>query len=157
MTSHENPQLPHAGRAPGPQGYRSPWFAIVREWLRHRAGALVATAIDFGIMIGSVELLHLDPVVSTAVGALGGAIANFLLGRSWIFHRTDAGAPGQMLRYAMVSGASLALNSLGEYVLAVRLGVAYLPARVIVATAVGNLWNYPLHKFFVFGKKTTKA
>lgn len=62
-----------------------------------------------------------------------------------------------MLRYAMVSGASLALNSLGEYVLAVRLGVAYLPARVIVATAVGNLWNYPLHKFFVFGKKTTKA
>ena len=58
-----------------------------------------------------------------------------------------------MLRYAMVSGASLALNSLGEYVLAVRLGVAYLPARVIVATAVGNLWNYPLHKFFVFGKK----
>ena len=62
-----------------------------------------------------------------------------------------------MLRYAMVSGASLALNSHGEYVLAVRLGVAYLPARVIVATAVGNLWNYPLHKFFVFGKKTTKA
>jgi len=108
-------------------------------------------------MIGSVELLHLDPVVSTAAGALWGAIANFLLGRSWIFHRTDAGARGQMIRYALVSGASLGLNSLGEYLFVVRLGVAYLPARVIVATAVGNLWNYPLHKFFVFGSKTKTA
>jgi len=108
-------------------------------------------------MIGSVELLHLDPVGSTAAGALCGAIANFLLGRSWIFHRADAGAPGQMIRYAVVSGASLGLNSFGEYFFVVRLGVGYLMARVIVATAVGNLWNYPLHKFFVFGKKARKT
>ncbi len=91
--------------------------------------------------------------MSTAFGALCGALTNFLLGRTWIFHRTDAGAPGQMIRYALVSGASLGLNSLGEYYFAVRLGLAYLPARVIVATVVGNLWNYPMHKFFVFGKK----
>jgi putative flippase GtrA len=123
---------------------------LVWEWIRHRAGALAATAVDFGIMIGSVELLHLGPVVSTVAGALCGAMTNFLLGRGWIFHRTDAAAWGQAIRYAMVSGASLGLNALGEYALAVRLGVAYLPARVIVATVVGNLWNYPLHKFFVF-------
>jgi putative flippase GtrA len=114
---------------------------------------LVATAVDFGIMIGSVELLHLGPVVSTAGGALCGALSNFVLGRTWIFDRTDAGVPGQMLRYAMVSGASLGLNSLGEYYLVVQLAVGYILARVMVATAVGNLWNYPLHKFFVFGRK----
>ena len=129
-----------------------PWLAVVWEWLRHRAGALAATAVDFGIMIGSVELLQLGAVVSTVAGALCGAITNFLLGRSWIFPRTDATAWAQAIRYAMVSGASLGLNALGEYELVVRLGVAYLPARVVVATVVGNLWNYPMHKFFVFGK-----
>ena len=154
LTNHVNPHLSDAGPAPVQQGRGSPWFEVGWEWIRHRAGALVATAVDFAIMIGSVELLHLDPVLSTAAGALCGALASFLLGRTWIFHRTDAGASGQMLRYAMVSGASLGLNSLGEYVLVVRLGVAYILARVIVALVVGNLWNYPLHKFFVFGKKT---
>ena len=153
MARHGIPRLPDAGPKSNPQGRRSPGFAIVLEWIRHRAGALVATAIDFGIMIGSVEVLHLGPVVSTAAGALSGALANFLLGRTWIFHRTDAGARGQMLRYAMVSAASLGLNSLGEYYLVVRHGVGYLPARVIVATAVGNVWNYPLHKFFVFRRR----
>jgi len=132
---------------------RSPWLAVVWEWIRHRAGALLATGVDFGIMIGSVELLHLGPVVSTAAGALCGAVTSFLLGRTWIFHRADAGVPGQAIRYAMVAGTSLGLNALGEYYVAVRLGVAYVVARVLVATVVGNLWNYPLHKYFVFGKR----
>ena len=153
LTKLEGPCHPDAGQAPGPRGRGLPWPAVVWEWIRHRAGALAATAVDFGIMIGSVEMLHLGPVVSTAAGALCGAITNFLLGRSWIFRRTDAAARGQAIRYALVSGASLGLNALGEYYLVVRLGVAYVLARVIVATAVGNLWNYPLHKFFVFGKR----
>lgn len=130
-----------------------PWLPLAWEWLRHRAGALAATAVDFGIMIGLVELLHQGAVVATGAGALCGAVTNFVLGRSWIFRRTDAAARGQAVRYAIVSGASLGLNALGEYALVVRLGVAYLPARVLVATVVGNLWNYPLHKFFVFGRK----
>jgi putative flippase GtrA len=134
-------------------GRGSSWFVAVGEWIRHRAGALVATAVDFGIMIALVELLHLGPVVATVTGALCGSLSNFFLGRTWIFHRTDARAAGQMVRYAVVSGASLGLNSLGEYYLVVRLGVGYVLARVIVATVVGNLWNYPLHKFFVFGRR----
>jgi hypothetical protein len=49
----------------------------------------------------------------------------------------------------MVAGASLGLNDLGEFLL-VRAGLGYVVARVVVAVTVSNLWNYPLHKFFVF-------
>ncbi len=110
---------------------------------------MAATAVDFVIMIGCVELFHFSPVEGTTVGALCGGFASFLLGRHWVFHRADEGTAGQLLRYAMVAGASLGLNDLGEFLL-VRAGLGYVVARVIVAATVSNLWNYPLHKFFVF-------
>jgi putative flippase GtrA len=129
----------------------SSWFAKIGEWIRHHTGSLVATSVDFVVMVASVEILGLDPVVGTAAGALCGALTSFLLGRNWVFHRADSRAAGQVLRYAMVAGASLALNALGEYLL-VRAGLGYVRARVIVAVVVSNLWNYPMHKFFVFGQ-----
>jgi len=128
---------------------RSSRLALVFEWIRHHTGSMMATAVDFVIMIGCVELFHFSPVEATTVGALCGAFTSFSLGRHWVFHRADGKAAGQLFRYAMVAGASLGLNDLGEFLL-VRAGLGYVVARVIVAVAVSNLWNYPLHKFFVF-------
>jgi len=119
------------------------------ERLRHHAGALAAGGVDFGVMIALVEIAGVHPVAATALGALCGALTNFLLGRSWVFRRADAKATGQALRYALVSSASLALNTLGEH-LAIRSGLGYLRARLLVAVLVSVLWNYPMHKFFVF-------
>jgi putative flippase GtrA len=124
-------------------------LALVLEWIRHHTGSMMATAVDFVIMIGCVEVLHCSPVEGTTAGALCGAVTSFSLGRHWVFHRADGKAAGQLFRYAMVAGASLGLNDLGEFLL-VRAGLGYVVARVVVAVTVSNLWNYPLHKFFVF-------
>ncbi len=129
----------------------SAWPAKIAEWIRHHTGSLMATGVDFLVMITTVELLGLGPVAGTAAGALCGAFTSFLLGRNWVFRRADSSAGGQMVRYALVAGTSLGLNALGEY-LTVRAGLGYVRARVIVAVVVSNLWNYPMHKFFVFGK-----
>jgi putative flippase GtrA len=139
-----------------PQGTPAPgfsWLTLVLEWIRHRASALIATGVDFAIMIGCVEILHFSPVAGTVAGALFGAITNFLLGRHWVFHRATSRVVGQILRYALVSGISLGLNAAGEYLLVFRAGVGYVLARAMVAFAVSNLWNYPLHKFLVFGRR----
>src|SRR6185369_18029127 len=83
--------------------------------LRHQLGSVVATAIDFSAMVTWVELLHGSPVTGTALGAACGATGNFLLGRRWIF-KAERGPMGwQAARYVLVSGGSLALNSLGEW------------------------------------------
>ena len=130
------------------------WLAMAGEWIRHHTGSMIATGVDFVVMIGCVELLHVSPVTGTAAGALCGAIASFFLGRHWVFHRADSGAAGQLFRYALIAGASLGLNATGEYLLVVRAGLGYVLARLIVAVTVSNLWNYPLHKFFVFGGRS---
>jgi CDP-diacylglycerol--glycerol-3-phosphate 3-phosphatidyltransferase len=117
---------------------------------RHQIGAFAATALDFGTMAALVELGHVDPVRATLIGASCGAISNFLLGRRWVFRASDTAAIPQAARYALVAAASAALNTLGEHLVHDGVGVQYLLARVLVAVSVGALWNFPLHRWFVF-------
>jgi putative flippase GtrA len=118
--------------------------------VRHQTGAVAATAVDFLAMIAWVEMGRGSPVTAAAVGAAGGALTNFLLGRRWIFNATGRSAAAQAVRYALVAVGSLALNSLGQAVLVRALRVPYVLSRVLVAAVVGMSWNFPLHRRFVF-------
>ncbi len=117
---------------------------------RHQAGGFLAGVVDFGAMIFGVEALGWSPVVGTAVGATLGAVTNFVLGRTWIFRRHSGQTADQALRYAVVSACSAGLNALGEHLAHNRAHVQYVLARVLVAIAVSILWNFPLHRRFVF-------
>ena len=50
----------------------------------------------------------------------------------------------------------IGVNALGEYGLHDRLGLHYFLARAIVAVAVSLLWNFPMHRYFVF-RSTSKG
>jgi putative flippase GtrA len=117
---------------------------------RHQAASALSTLVDFGTLALLVERFGVHPVAATALGALAGAVFNFTLARRWIFRDHDGSAAAQALRYALVSGASLGLNTLGEYALATRLGVHYLLARALVALLVSLCWNFPMHRRVVF-------
>ena len=124
---------------------------------RHQLGALVATVTDFAVMTAAVELARWSPAAATALGASAGALTNFTLSRRWVFSARGASVASQAARYAVVSAASLGLNTLGEYALAQRLGVPYLAARALVAVAVSLLWNFPMHRRFVFSATAERA
>jgi putative flippase GtrA len=110
----------------------------------------MAAAVDYLVMILGVEVLHLSPVAATPFGAFSGAITNFTLGRRFTYKRTEVPARGQAWRYAIVSGASLGLNTGGEYLFHDLLHIEYLLARVITSVIVSNAWNYPMQRYFVF-------
>jgi putative flippase GtrA len=117
---------------------------------RHQLGAFAATCIDFVAMIMCVEWLGVSPVPATAIGSTLGGVSNFVLGRMWIFRARSHRASGQAVRYALVSAASAAWNSFGEHLVHDLAHVRYLLARVLVAFAVGVLWNFPMQRHFVF-------
>ena len=124
------------------------------QWLRHHASSIAAAVVDFGVMVAIVELFAVSPVVATAIGAATGALTNFLLGRHWTYRSTaTATVPRQAVRYAVVSAASLGMNTVGEHLFVNVLHVQYLLARVITAVIVSNLWNYPMQRFFVFASR----
>lgn len=117
---------------------------------RHQLVSLMATAIDFSVMVAAVSLLHLSPVTGTMIGATCGAITSFSLGRQWAF-AAHHGHPGrQALRYALVSVGSLGWNTLGEWLLAIVAGLHFVLARAIVSLVIGWVWNFPMHRHFVF-------
>jgi len=119
---------------------------------KHQASSLVSTAVDFAVMILAVELFHIKPALATVCGAATGAVANFTLVRHWAFSAGRERPEKQALRYALVSIASLLLNSAGVHLLSGVVGIQYVLARTMVAIFVSIAWNFPLQRHFVFTK-----
>jgi putative flippase GtrA len=128
----------------------SPRFGALAQFVRHQTGAIVVTVLDFTTMSLLVRELGTSAVFGTVVGAATGGVTNFVLGRRWIFGTRDARVDHQAARYAAVSGMSLVLNALGEYLLHDRLGLQFQVARVLIAALVSVAWNFPMHRHFVF-------
>lgn len=116
---------------------------------QHQLSSLCATGVDYCIMIACVSLFGLSPVVGTVLGALCGGVTSFTLGRRWVFDARAGDVRAQALRYSLVSLLSLVGNAAGEWLL-VRAGVQYVLARVVASTTVGLVWNFPMHRHFVF-------
>jgi putative flippase GtrA len=125
------------------------------QWVRHHATSFASTAVDYALMVAVVEVAHVPPVPATAVGACGGALANFFVNRSFTYRAETGRVSAQAWRFGLVSAASLGLNALGEYLFHNVLGLQYMVARVITSVIVSNGWNYPMLRFFVFSGRAT--
>ena len=132
-------------RAEGPS-----WVISLR---RAQVASLIASAVDFAVLIASVEWIGLWYVVATAVGATSGAVTNYLLGRHWSFEARHESMSSQSLRYAAVSLGSLLLNSAGVWTITEGLGLPYPVSKGLIAILVGVGFNFPLHRRFVFRVK----
>jgi putative flippase GtrA len=117
---------------------------------KHQLASIIATIVDYSVMIAMVSLLGLTAVEGTVIGASSGAITNFTLGRHFTFGATRGSARSQLARYLLISAASLGWNALGEHLLANILGIQYVIARLITGTLVGFVWNFPMQRYFVF-------
>ncbi len=128
----------------------------MRRWKRFskaQVSALAATVVDFGTLVFLVELLHAAYPFGVATGAFAGAITNFFLNRHWSFQAVGSPLRGQALRYVLVSAGSLVLNTLGVIFWTEALQLHYVQSKVLTAVLVGVLFNYPLHRDFVYRSK----
>jgi putative flippase GtrA len=117
---------------------------------KHQLASIIATIVDYSVMIAMVSVVGLTAVEGTVIGASTGAITNFTMGRHFTFRATRGNARSQFVRYLLVSAASLGWNALGEHLLANLLGLQYILARLITGTLVGFIWNFPMQRYFVF-------
>ncbi|MCM2279927.1 MAG: GtrA family protein [Oligoflexia bacterium] len=124
--------------------------SFLASFTKSQVSAASGTLADFALLFGLVELFRVWYVAATGLGALAGAITNFLLNRHWSFHATHVRWDRQAFRYALVALGSMLLNSGGAYVLTDVLGLHYSISVVAISLAVGLLFNFPMHRYFVF-------
>ncbi len=124
--------------------------AEVGRFVRANFASLVASGLEYVLVTGLI-VLHTHYLYAAAAGAVTGALIDFTLKRHWAFDRFAKGAVHhEALRYLVVSGASLALNLAAAYALVDGLGVPAVPGIIAASIVVGFVWNYPLHRYFVF-------
>jgi len=124
--------------------------AEAARFVRANLSSLTASGLEYLLVTGLV-VAGVHYLAAAAAGALMGAVTDFSLKRHWAFARGRKGAvQHEALRYLAVSGASLGLNLLGSWLLVDGLGLPKVPGVIAASIVVGFVWNYPLHRWFVF-------
>ncbi len=127
-----------------------PKVPFLTSFFRSQTASFVASAADFLMLVFLTEIVGFWYVSSTVLGGLTGAIVSFYLSRQWAFERTDDKKRWQIVRYALVSGTSLVLNTAGVYLLTEYMGSHYTISKLVISFLVGILFNFPMFRYFVF-------
>lgn len=121
---------------------------------KSQLSAALATAVDYCALVLMVEVLALYYVFSTALAALLGGVANFILNRRWAF-QSSGRVHHESAKYLCVWIGSLVLNVSLVWSLTEFLPLPYIISKIITSLSVGLLWNYPLHRYWVFSVPIT--
>lgn len=113
------------------------------------AGAL-GTAVHYTIM--AIVLTTSDvPAIATGVGALLGALVNFVLCRRWVFATRLSPAQDELLRFGLIALLCALINACVVGMLHLPIGV--WPAQVL-ATTVTLIVGFRLNRRWSFGLST---
>jgi putative flippase GtrA len=117
---------------------------------RYAATSALATLTDFAFA-SVLHRLGSAAGAATFVGCVAGGGVAFALSRTWSFQAGSARALPQLLRFLWVWLMSAVLNSLGVPALLGFLS-SFQVAWLGVRGAVYMGWNYPMTRWFVFGR-----
>ena len=122
----------------------------IQLFSKAQVSAQLGTATDFTMSLLLAEWIGVYYVVATFIGAVSGGTVNCLVNYKWVF-----GSDGQhkryvVLKYWMVWGISILLNTTGTYFITELLGCHFILGRALTGVVVAVLWNYLMHKNFVF-------
>jgi putative flippase GtrA len=124
----------------------------LRRFFKAQASSGIATAVDWALM-ASLIALGVHYLWAVVCGAVVGAITDFAVKKWWVFEAKKGKIPVEALRYALVSAISAGLNCLLAFGLVDGLRAPKTPGVIAASLVVGFVWNYPMHRLYVFSVK----
>lgn len=123
-----------------------------RELLASGFGGAVGTAVDVSVLVLMVQ--HGVAIAASAfAGAVAGAATNFAMNKYVAFRDRSPITGHQIARFGIVAVAAATLMALAMQLVAVKLGVPYLVAKLICAALVFAAWTYPAQRRIVFRRR----
>ena len=120
-----------------------------RAWLSAGLAGVVATTLDVGLLVLLVRHQMAIPLAAF-IAALAGAALNFAVNKYIAFRDTSPINLPQLLRFNVVVVVAALLMAGAMKLVAVRLGVPMVMAKLVCAALVFALWTYPAQRRFVF-------
>ena len=152
-----------------PKGKRYPKIHLFKKdsfftFMRAQFSSQISSATDFLTTILLAKLFDMYYVVATTLGALAGGAVNCSVNYFWAFKAKDCKKKYVLIKYVLVWIGSIGLNTLGVYLLTESIQDTrwiqealgsfaedvFILSKIVVSLLVGWLWNYNLHRIFVF-------
>lgn len=123
---------------------------FIYSFLKFQAAAIIATAVDFGVYFLLKYGINKWYLLATFIGAISGAITNFIILRYWVSKSKHKNITHQAGKYIVVSGGSLILNVSLVYIFTEFFHSPSDISKIIAAILVAVSYNFILQKYFVF-------
>ena len=86
---------------------------LIAQILKFGVVGVVATVIDFGVMIALVEILRMSPVVASGISFVVSLVFNYVTSMAFVFtRRDDISRAREFAIFVVLSLIGLALNEL---------------------------------------------
>lgn len=116
---------------------------LVAQFLKFGVVGVIATGIDFGIMIFLTEVFGVDPVISSGISFCTSTVFNYLASMRFVFkHREDLSKRREFIIFVVLSLIGLGLNQLIMWGGTTVLGEGWYVLVKVVATGIVMLWNF---------------
>jgi putative flippase GtrA len=124
--------------------------ALAGQFLKYGLASALALAVDWALMVGLTEFAGLPYLASATVGFAAGMVVAYTLSVRFVFSERRLRSPAaELMIFALVGLAALALNHVLLLVLVERFGMHYAAAKAPVAVAC-FLLNFTLRKALLF-------
>ena len=128
---------------------------LIEQFLKFGVVGVIATIIDFGVLVFLHECFGIDPIIAAAISFIVSLIFNYLASMRFVFtHREDLSKAREFAIFLVLSIVGFALNEFvmwgGELVLE-DMGVNYdgghyYVAVKVFATCIVMIWNFASRK-----------
>ena len=144
------------------------WRREVWLFMKAQLSAQIATVIDFLITILLVKLFGIYYLYATFIGSVVGGIVNCVINYEWVFKAEDCKKIHVGLKYFIVWGGSILINTWGTFALTEWLAGmkwvngllgyyvydVFILSKITVALLVAFFWNYYCNGFSSTGTTT---
>ncbi|MEO6733716.1 MAG: GtrA family protein [Ferruginibacter sp.] len=119
-------------------------------FIKTQAVLIAGSLLDFLVTFLLADVFNCWYVYSNAMGNITGAIAQFILSRTWVFAAASKPVPVQLIRFVLMWIGNIALSAAGVYLITHYLQLHYLLSKLIVSAILGVSYTYLMSKKFVF-------
>ena len=125
-----------------------------REMVHAGIGGAIGTGLDVTALVLLVRAGVAIPAAAFC-GAAIGAVACFVFNKYIAFRDHSSVTAAQLARFGILAVSTAILMAFAMKLVAVKLGVPVLPAKLLCAATVFIVWTYPAQRRLVFRTAAT--